>query len=297
MAFPIPSAEEVQQALGLAEVPDHIGTGGFKTVYRINTASGPEVIKAVYIPPAGDEEADAARAQLIARAEREIEALGMCNSPVLVKLGSHEPQMHAIGNNDYLLYGEEFLPGQPLTNWIGKQPAPSYDELRSVLLSLVGLIRELSASGYLHRDIKPANIMDTGIVDRPFVVLDLGIAFKLQGTELTQGGGPPGTLLYMAPELLKPDYKDVMDFRCDLYTAGLTVYVVASGIHPYAPQPESQYATAYRIMTQRPKPLTELRHDLPAKFCKIIDRCIRKRPALRYARPELVEAELQEVKQ
>jgi len=294
MSFPIPSVEGIQSALSLSETPVHIGTGGFKAVYRMETPSGPEAIKAVYVPPSGRED-DAARAQLIARAEREIEALGKCTSSALVKLGSLEPRLHSVEGHDYLIYGEEFLPGESLTSWITREPRPSLQKLIALFSSLVGLIRELSRAGYLHRDIKPANVMETGLADRPFVVLDLGIAFKMHGTELTQGGGPPGTLLYMAPELLKPNYKDVMDFRCDLYAAGLTVYVVASGNHPFAPKPEHDYATAYRIMVQLPRPLAELRPDLPVKFCTIVDRCIRKKPALRYARPELVEYELQEV--
>lgn len=261
----------------------------------METATGQEAIKAVYVPPAGSEDDDAVRAQLIARAEREIEALGACVSPALVKLGSLSPQLFSIEGHDYLIYSEELLPGRPLTDWIGRDPRPSLVELTMVFRALIDLIRDLSGSGYLHRDIKPANIMGTGLPHRPFVVLDLGIAFKMHGTELTQGGGPPGTLLFMAPELLKPNYKDAMDFRCDLYAAGLTIYVLAAGLHPYAKRPEHEYATAYRIMVQRPTPLQELRPDLPRAFCSIIDRCIRKKPALRYARIELVENALKEV--
>jgi serine/threonine protein kinase len=295
MPFPIPSPEGLQNALKLAEPPEHIGTGGFKAVYRMETSSGPEAIKAVFVPSVGDESDDAARAQLIARAEREIEALGKCTSPVLVKLGSLQPQLHTVEGHDYLIYGEEHLPGELLSSWIARAPRPSFLEILTVFRSLVDLIRALSDDGYLHRDIKPANIMETGLPDRPFVVLDLGIAFKMHGTELTQGNSPPGTLRYMAPELLKPDYKDVMDFRCDLYAAGLTMYVVASGVHPFAPRPEHEYATAYRIMVQRPQPLAELRPDLPHRFCAIIDRCIRKKPALRYAKLDLIEQALEEV--
>lgn len=297
MPFPVPTAESVQAVLELPETPIHIGTGGFKAVYRAETTYGPEAIKAVYVPPPGNEDEDSERAQLIARAEREIEALGKCVSPVLVKLGSLPPQLHTIEGHDYLIYGEECLPGQPLTSWIGRDPKPSFEELSSVFASLISLIQELSQAGYLHRDLKPANIMETGIEDRPFVVLDLGIAFKVHGTELTQGGGPPGTRCFMAPELFRPDYKDVMDFRCDLYAAGLTIYVLAVGRHPFAPRPENEHFTAYRVLNELPEPMYSLRPDLPPAFCGIIDRCIRKKPALRYARLDLVEKELQEVTQ
>lgn len=295
MNFPVPSPQGVQVALGLPEEPSHIDTGGFKAVYRMETATGPEAIKAVYVPPSGDEDEEVRRAQLIARAEREIDVLGRCASPCLVKLGSLPPGLHTIEGHDYLFYSEEFLPGESLNSWIGRDPSPSYEQLLLAFRSLIDLIRTLSVAGFLHRDIKPSNVMETGLADRPYVVLDLGIAFKMHGTELTQGGTPPGTLRYMAPELLRPDYKDVMDFRCDLYAAGLTVYVAASSCHPFAPRPEHEYATAYRIMTQRPLALAELRTDLPPAFCAIIDRCIRKKPALRYATLDLVEQALREV--
>lgn len=149
------------------------------------------------------------------------------------------------------------------------------------MLTLVDLIQHLSSRGYLHRDIKPDNIIETGQADRRFVPLDMGIAYKMHGTELTQGSGPPGTLRYMAPELLRPDYKDNMDFRSDLYSTALTIYVLASGTHPFAPKPEVQAMTVYRIMNITPAPLESQRSDLPLGFCRLIDQCIRKRPALR----------------
>jgi len=295
MTFPIPSPKEIQTILKLPKQPTYINTGGFKAVYKIELFSRLEAIKAVYIPPSGDEGEDSIRAQLITRAEREIETLRHCNSPVLVELGSLEPTLHTIDGEDYLIYSEEFLPGRALDYWIQKDPRPNFEELLGVFRSLIDLIGTLSKEGILHRDIKPANIMATGFPERPYVVLDLGIAFKIHGTELTQGGSPPGTLRYMAPELLTPDYKDVMDFRCDLYAAGLTIYVVASGTHPFAPMPEHEYATFYRIFNERPRPLSELRPDLPPAFCAIIDRCIRKKPALRYAKLDLIEKALQEI--
>jgi serine/threonine-protein kinase len=86
-----------------------------------------------------------------------------------------------------------------------------------------------------------------------------------------------------------------MDFRCDLYSSGLSIYELASGFHPFAPRPENDYATVYRIMNEKPDPLAVRRPDLPLRFCRIIDRCIKKNPALRYSRIDLLRQELQEV--
>lgn len=130
--------------------------------------------------------------------------------------------------------------------------------------------------------------MSTQFPERPFVVLDLGIAFKVGGTELTPpGGGPLGTPLYMAPELFRPNYKDTLDIRADIYSSGVTIFEFAVGTHPLARRDEDAYTTMYRILHQRPAKLHSLRPDLPAWFCEIIDRCIKKTPALRFREPKV----------
>jgi len=65
----------------------------------------------------------------------------------------------------------------------------------------------INAIDHIHRDVKPGNIMVTGNTMRPFVLLDLGIAYKIHGTELTRKGGHPGTTSYMAPELFDQENK------------------------------------------------------------------------------------------
>lgn len=281
-------------ALKLSSTPVYVAKGGFKAVFH-TTALGaaPEAIKAVHIPKAATDEEALLRKQIVARAKREIEALAECEGQGIVKLGSLSPVEVSLGGHDYLIYSEEFLTGESLDYWLNSAKTPSYEELHEVMTSLVVLIGELSSLGYLHRDIKPANVMETTNPDRRFVLLDMGIAYKEQGTQLTVGGAP-GTLRYMAPELLQPDYKDIMDFRSDIYSAGLTVYVLASKSHPFAPKPESPHHTAYRILKDTPDPLHSLRPDLPKEFCRIIDRCIRKKPALRYGSVELLLKSLKE---
>lgn len=297
MTTPIPDPDELKDTLSLSSTPIYVATGGFKAVFKISLPDGtPEALKAVHIPKANPDNDDELlhREQLIARAKREIAALGECSHPGIVKLGHLSPTDASCSDHDYLVYSEEFLSGESLAAWLraGRASVP-FQDLYEVMWSLVDLIESLSALGYLHRDIKPDNIMDTGVADRRFVVLDMGIAYKMHGTELTRGSGPPGTLRYMAPELLRPDYKDNMDFRCDLYSAALTVYVLAAKAHPFAPQPEAAYATVYRITNTSPSPLHSLRPDLPESFCRIIDRCIRKKAALRYNNLATLKSDLE----
>ncbi|MGC9452917.1 MAG: serine/threonine-protein kinase [Oceanipulchritudo sp.] len=292
--FPIPSETELQQTLGLPHAPVYHRKGGFKAVFKAENAAGvTEALKAIHIPRAQTEDEKLLRNQLIARAKREIQALGECQSQGIVKLGTVEAKLVHLTPGDYLVYSEEMLPGESLTARLGsKTEEAEFETLKALFLSLVELIGALHALGYLHRDIKPDNVMDTGIAERRFVLLDMGIAYKMQGTDITQGPNPPGTLVYMAPELLGPNYKDSMDFRSEIYSAALTVYVVATRQHPFAPRPEHTFATYHRIMHISPASLANLRPDLPTAFCNIVDRCIKKRPALRYNNLGLLEADI-----
>jgi serine/threonine protein kinase len=149
---------------------------------------------------------------------------------------------------------------------------------------LLKAVLELASINVIHRDIKPDNIIRTGNPMRPYVLLDLGIAFQLGGTRITRNSARiPGTLYYIAPEMLDQEFRQNLDYRADLYTIGLTLYEFASGDNPFAYRGDPQFTTLYRIKTQRPKPLRELRSDLPAELCRVIDQLMKKLPALRPA--------------
>jgi len=149
---------------------------------------------------------------------------------------------------------------------------------------LLKAVLELASMNVIHRDIKPDNIIRTKDPMRPYVLLDLGIAFRIGGTGITRNSARiPGTLYYIAPEMLDQGFRQNLDYRADLYTIALTLYEFASGDNPFAHRGDPQFTTLYRIKTQRPKPLWDLRSDLPAELCSVIDQLMRKLPALRPA--------------
>lgn len=280
----IPDTKDVQAALPDISSLEYVDSCGFKAVYKGVVQGNPEAIKLIYVPV--DEDEDRPRDEIVARVRREIEVLRICQTDKLVKLGSLDLDIITIGRHDYLLYSEEFIEGENLRARVKKAYVPDYEELKLLTSCIMEAVNEIEKTNHIHRDIKPGNVMATGNPTRPFILLDLGVAFKLHGTDLTaKKAGPPGTLKYIAPELLRPDYKNYLDIRSDIYSAGVTIFEYASGRHPISRPEDDPHTTIYRILYTSTEKLGSYRSDLPEGFCRMIDRCIKKKPALRFLTP------------
>lgn len=278
----LPDIEDVAEVVPEARDLQVIDSGGFKVVYKARVGKQIEAVKLVSIP--SDTNDPMVRDENIRRIHREIKILGECRSPCLVRLGSISPRPCAIRGHDYMVYSEEFITGQSLRTLIKTGHRPTLVDLASLGLCLFKAVQELSGMRVIHRDIKPDNVIRTETAARPYVLLDLGIAFQLGGTQLTRDTvRVPGTLYYIAPEMLDSGFRQNLDYRADLYTVGLTLYEYACGVNPFAHCDDPQFTTLYRIKTQRPKPLHGLREDLLPQFCDLVDQLMKKVPALRPA--------------
>ncbi|MBF0491397.1 MAG: protein kinase [Deltaproteobacteria bacterium] len=290
MAIELPNKELIKQKFSQISDLEHIATGGFKVVYKAKVSGIIEAVKLVQIPMLeNSEEADGIRKEFIGRIEREVLALGKCKVNELVKLGSITHQLTHLGAQEYFVYSEEFIQGQNLFDSIRESlksngPKPSELELKQLFVALLRAIKNLWEHDYIHRDIKPCNIIKTGDKKRPFVLLDLGIAFSTTDTALTfnaQNRLPPATYRYLAPEMMDPNFRQNIDYRSDLYNAALSIYEYACFKHPLAQSQDDLVNTISRAIRQKPVPLRDERPDLTEALCQIIDQMLKKKPALR----------------
>jgi serine/threonine-protein kinase len=86
-----------------------------------------------------------------------------------------------------------------------------------------------------------------------------------------------GTPLYMSPEQVegKP-----LDCRTDIYSFGVTCYHMLAGHPPYEGQ--NAFEVALQHVRGSPKPLAEIRPDLPPLLCAIVHKMMARDPAERY---------------
>jgi serine/threonine protein kinase len=264
-----------------------LDTGGFKLVYRAEIGGRTEAFKLIQLPMPGDiSDADAYRNEMFGRVRREVEALGKCHSKEIVKLGSVSTTYVQLGEVEYAGYSEEFLDGSDLWTLLNSEMQhPEELELRVLFLCLLNAIGELWGHGYVHRDIKPKNVIKLDDANRPFVLLDLGIAFSVRETALTFNPHERvlATYRYLAPEMMTFGFRESIDFRSDLYTAAMTVFEYGAQQHPLARSKDDIISTISRGLHQPPKTFRSLRPDLSIEFCQIVDQMLKKKPHLRPA--------------
>lgn len=172
---------------------------------------------------------------------------------------------------------QEYVHGQTLKALLQKRGPLDLPLGLMIMRQVAAALQAAGERGIVHRDIKPENIMITkkGEVK----VADFGLA-QLQGGErlnLTQEGVTMGTPLYMSPEQVSGHQ---VDQRSDIYSFGVTCYHMLSGAPPF--RGENAVSVAVKHLHEHPQPIGELRPDLPAAVCQMLERMIAKRPEDRY---------------
>ncbi len=131
--------------------------------------------------------------------------------------------------------------------------------------------------GLIHRDIKPANIMiipSSGQVK----IMDFGIARMRGSQRQTRDGSIIGTLAYMAPEQLRDESTDE---RSDLYSLGIVLYEMLTGVPPFVA--DTEYGLMQAQINAKPQCLRNLIPHADARLEAVLNRALAKRPAQRFA--------------
>jgi tRNA A-37 threonylcarbamoyl transferase component Bud32 len=197
-------------------------------------------------------------------------------------------QVHAVGEEQGLHFmALEYVEGLNLKDYLNRKGPPEIPIALAVIKQIVAALMKSAELGIVHRDIKPENILVTRKAE--VKVTDFGLS-RVIGEELnlTQTGTTMGTPLYMSPEQI---LGEPVDPRSDLYSLGATCYHLLTGQPPFLA--ETAMGVGMRHLADPPKPINELRPDVPPDLAKLVHHLLAKKPA---DRPQSAREVWREVK-
>jgi serine/threonine protein kinase len=249
------------------ELDSEIGRGGMSIVYgaRDLRLNRPVAIKVLPPELAHD-------AAIRARFTREAQTSAQLNHPHIVPI-------YDVGERDGIAYFVmAHVTGGNLATHLMREPRQPADEVRRILAELGDALAYAHLRGVIHRDIKPDNVLLDRLTGR-VMVTDFGIAWAMEaGARLTATGIAVGTPTYMSPEQAMGER--ALDGRSDIYSAGVLGYQMLTGRVPF--EAANSMALLLKHVTERPRPISELRPDVPRGLREIIERAMSKAPEDRW---------------
>jgi len=191
--------------------------------------------------------------------------------------------------NSLYIFGSEEIEGQPVITMEVAGGGTLKDQLKrrgplpvagavDAVLDVIDGLESAHAHGVLHRDIKPSNCFVGP--DGTVKVGDFGLSVSTLAktdTFVTAHGRILGTPAYASPEQLRGDE---LDARADIYSVGATLFTLLTDRAPF--DGENAVQVVANAVNQEPKPLRELRGDVPAGLERVVGRCLAQEPQGRF---------------
>ncbi len=272
---------------------EKLGSGGMGTVYRARHLLMEREVALKVINPTLINSPT-----MVERFRREVKTAARLAHPNIVT--AHDAAQ--VGDTHFLVM--EYVPGISLSRLVAEKGQLPVTEACNYARQVALGLQHASECGMVHRDIKPQNLMRTPtgqikildfglsrlaneMANGPATAASTAIGTEPAGTgsaDLTQTGGVMGTPDYIAPEQIRDAH--AADIRADIYSLGCTLYHLLTGRPPFAGKTNFDKMAAH--LERQPRPLQELRPEVPAKLAAVVARMMAKSPKQRYQTPAAV---------
>jgi tRNA A-37 threonylcarbamoyl transferase component Bud32 len=275
----------IGKTLAHYEITSKLGEGGMGVVYLAHDTSLDRKVAIKFLPESLNQD-ETARKRFV----REARSAAALDHPFICAI-------HEVGEAEGKSYiVMEYLEGQTLRDGLAHGAIPLKDAMQWAV-EIAEALAVAHEKGIVHRDLKPANIMllQTGHAK----VMDFGLAKQVSllpqsGSQeqtltgaLTREGTTVGTVPYMSPEQVQGK---TVDYRSDLFSFGIVIYEMLTGINPF--KRDSGFDTADAILRETPPPASKYRGEVPQPLLAIVSKLLAKKPEDRYQNAREAAADL-----
>ncbi|MBN2317893.1 MAG: protein kinase, partial [Acidobacteria bacterium] len=277
----------IGKSLAHYEIISQLGQGGMGEVFLASDTSLDRKVAIKFLPDSLGLD-DTARKRFM----REAKSAAALDHPYICSI-------HEVGESEGRRYiVMEYVEGLTLKDRLVRGNVPLNEALQWAL-EIAEALAVAHEKGIIHRDLKPSNIMISRADHAK--VMDFGLAKQLYAvpesgsqeetlTGLTREGTTVGTIPYMSPEQVQGK---AIDLRSDLFSFGIVIYEMLTGINPF--KKENSFNTANAICQKTPSPFSKYREDVPQQVEALVFRLLAKDPADRIQKAKEVAEGLKKV--